>query len=126
MQTHDSSAPRLLDQVRDRIRRKHYSIRTEQAYLHWVKAYVRFHGMKHPAKMGAPEVESFLTYLLVERHVSSSTQNQALSGLLFLYREVLEIDCGVSVKMFSSEITLMPILRIGCEGRDISREIVTG
>ena len=92
MQTHDSSAPQLLDQVRGRIRRKHYSIRTEQAYLHWVKASVRFHGMKHPANMGAPQVESFLTYLSVERHVSSSTQNQALSGLLFLYREVLEIE----------------------------------
>ena len=92
MQTHDSSAPRLLSLVRDRIRRKHYSIRTEQAYLHWVKAFVRFHGMKHPADMGAPELESFLTYLSVERHVSSSTQNQALSGLLFLYREVLEIE----------------------------------
>ena len=92
MQTHDSSAPRLLNLVRDRIRRKHYSIRTEQAYLHWVKAFVRFHGMKHPTDMGAPELESFLTYLSVERHVSSSTQNQALSGLLFLYREVLEIE----------------------------------
>ena len=92
MQTHDSSAPRLLNQVRDRIRRKHYSIRTEEAYLHWVKAFVRFHGLKHPASMGAPEVESYLTYLAVERHVSSSTQNQALSGLLFLYREVLEIE----------------------------------
>ena len=92
MTTHDSSAPRLLNQVRDRIRRKHYSIRTEEAYLHWVKAFVRFHGMKHPANMGAAEVESFLTYLAVERHVSSSTQNQALSALLFLYREVLEIQ----------------------------------
>ena len=92
MQTHDLSAPRLLDQVRDRIRRKHYSIRTEQAYLHWVKAFVRFHGMKHPKDIGAPEVEAFLTYLSVERNVSSSTQNQALSGLLFLYREVLEIQ----------------------------------
>ena len=92
MTTHDSTAPRLLDQVRDRIRRKHYSVRTEQAYLHWVKAFVRFHAMKHPAGMGASEIESFLTYLAVERHVSSSTQNQALSGLLFLYREVLEIE----------------------------------
>lgn len=91
MQTHDSSGPRLLDQVRDRIRRKHYSIRTEQAYLHWVKAFVRYHGLKHPASMGAAEVESFLTHLSVERHVSSSTQNQALSALLFLYRDVLEI-----------------------------------
>ena len=92
MQTHDSSAPRLLDQVRDRIRRKHYSIRTEQAYLHWVKNFVRFHGVKHPKDMGAREVEAFLTHLSVVRNVSASTQNQALSALLFLYREVLEIE----------------------------------
>lgn len=92
MQTHDSSAPRLLNQVRDRIRRKNYSIRTEEAYIHWVKAFVRYHGLKHPSNMGAAEIESFLTYLAVERHVSSSTQNQALSGLLFLYREVLKIE----------------------------------
>ena len=82
----------MLNQVRDRIRRKHYSIRTEEAYLHWVKAFVRFHAMKHPANMGAAEVEAFLTHLAVDRNVSSSTQNQALSGLLFLYREVLEIE----------------------------------
>ena len=77
MQTHDSSAPRLLNQVRDRFRREHYRIRTEEAYVHWVKVFVRFHGLKHPASMGAAEVESFLTHLAVERHVSSSTQNQA-------------------------------------------------
>ena len=92
MTTHDSSAPRLLNLVRDRIRRKHYSIRTEEAYLHWVKAFVRFHGMRHPSDMRAAEAESFLTYLAVQRNVSSTTQNQALSGLLFLYREVLEIE----------------------------------
>jgi integron integrase len=92
MQTHDSSSPRLLDQVRDRIRRKHYSIRTEQAYLHWVKHFVRFHGLKHPKDMGAKEVEAFLTHLSVARNVSASTQNQSLSALLFLYREVLEIE----------------------------------
>ena len=73
MTTHDSYAPRLLNQVRDRIRRKHYSIRNEEAYLHWVKAFVRFHAMKHPANMGAAKVEAFLTYLAVDRNVSSST-----------------------------------------------------
>ena len=78
--------------VRDRIRRKHYSIRTGQAYLHGVKAFVCFQAMRHPSDMGAAEVEAFLTYLAVERHVASSTQNQALSALLFLYREVLEIQ----------------------------------
>ncbi|HEX4859573.1 MAG TPA: integron integrase [Usitatibacteraceae bacterium] len=78
--------------MRDRIRRKHFSIRTEQAYLHWTKAYVRFHGMRHPSTMGKPELEAFLTHLSAERNVASSTQNQALSALLFLYKEVLGIE----------------------------------
>jgi len=90
----DSSSrpPKLLEQLRDRIRVKHYSIRTEQAYVQWAKRYLFFHGMRHPAEMGRPEVESFLTALAVERNVTASTQNQALSALLFLYREVLRVD----------------------------------
>jgi len=92
--TSDSSsrAPKLLEQLRGRIRVKHYSIRTEQAYVQWTKRYLFFHGMRHPAEMGRPEVESFLTALAVERNVTASTQNQALSALLFLYREVLKVD----------------------------------
>lgn len=82
--------PRLLDQVRDRIRRKHYSMRTEDAYLHWIKRFIFFHGKRHPREMGAPEVEKFLTHLAVAGRVSASTQNQAKSALLFLYKEVLE------------------------------------
>ncbi|MDD5389179.1 MAG: integron integrase [Gallionellaceae bacterium] len=90
----DSSSrpPKLLEQLRDRIRVKHYSIRTEQAYVQWAKRYIFFHGMRHPAEMGRSEVESFLTALAVERNVTASTQNQALSALLFLYREVLKVD----------------------------------
>jgi len=90
----DSSSrpPKLLEQLRDRIRVKHYSIRTEQAYVQWAKRYLFFHGMRHPAEMGRPEVESFLTALAVERNVTASTQNQALSALLFLYREVVRVD----------------------------------
>ena len=84
-----SSAPKLLDQVRAKIRLKHYSIRTEQTYVDWVKRFVIFHGKRHPAEMGAMEVEAFLTHLAVEGRVSASTQNQAKSALLFLYREVL-------------------------------------
>jgi integron integrase len=84
------SAPKLLDQVRDRLRVKHYSIRTESSYLGWIKRYILFHGKRHPKSMGAAEVEAFLTHLAVEGKVSASTQNQAKSALLFLYREVLQ------------------------------------
>ncbi|MFC3669567.1 integron integrase [Uliginosibacterium paludis] len=83
------AAPKLLDQLRDRLRLKHYSIRTEQAYLHWVKRFILFHGKRHPAEMGKDEVEAFLTALAVDRNVAASTQSQALSAILFLYQEVL-------------------------------------
>lgn len=85
-------SPRLLDRVRARLRVKHYSMRTETAYLGWVKRYIYFHGKRHPAEMGRSELEAFLSSLAVERNVSAATQNQALSALLFLYREVLEIE----------------------------------
>lgn len=83
------SAPRLLDQVRGRIRCKHYSIRTEQAYLGWIKRFIRHFGKRHPSEMGAAEVQEFLTHLAVAGQVAASTQNQAKSALLFRYREVL-------------------------------------
>ena len=85
-------SPRLLDQVRERIRYLHYSIRTEQAYVHWVRAFVRFHRMRHPAEMGKVEIEAFLSWLANERQVSPSTHKQALSALLFLYQKVLSLD----------------------------------
>lgn len=81
--------PRLMDQVRERLRVKHYSIRTEQVYTDWIKRFILFHGKRHPEVMGAPEIETFLTDLAVRGKVSASTQNQAKSALLFLYREVL-------------------------------------
>lgn len=83
--------PKLLDQVRDKIRVKHYSIRTETQYLQWIKRFIFFHGKQHPRNLGAGEVEAFLSHLATEGSVSASTQNQALSALLFLYREVLGI-----------------------------------
>src|SRR6266702_6129009 len=83
---------RLLDQVREVIRVKHYSIRTEEAYVQWIKRFIFFHGKRHPREMGATEIEAFLTDLAVQRKVSSSTQNQALNALVFLYKEVLDID----------------------------------
>jgi integron integrase len=85
-------APKLLDQVRDRIRVKHYSIRTETQYVQWIRRFILFHGKRHPRDLGAPEVEAFLTHLAVEGNVAAATQNQALSALLFLYREVLGVD----------------------------------
>ena len=84
--------PKLLDQVRDRLRLKHYSIRTEAQYVHWIRRFILFHDKRHPANMGAAEVEAFLTHLAVEGRVAAATQNQALSALLYLYREVLSIE----------------------------------
>ena len=83
--------PRLLDSVRERIRVKHYAMRTEKTYVDWVRRFVVFHGKRHPREMGAAEVEAFLSHLAVVRNVSASTQNQAKSALLFLYKEVLGI-----------------------------------
>lgn len=82
-------ASKLLDQVRDRSRSLHYSIRTEQAYVFWIAAFIRHHAMTHPSEMGVKQVEAFLTHLAVERKVAAATQNQALSAVLFLYKEVL-------------------------------------
>ena len=90
--TPQSRAPRLLEQLRDEIRFRHYSIRTEQAYLGWVKRFILFHGKRHPRDMGAEEVTRFLTHLAVQGNVAASTQNQALNAILFLYREVLKIE----------------------------------
>lgn len=87
-----ANSPKLLDVVRDRIRVKHYSIRTETQYVQWIRRFILFHGKKHPRDMGAPEVEAFLTHLAVEGNVAAATQNQALSALLFLYRDVLGVE----------------------------------
>ena len=89
--TTQSQPKKLLDQVRDKIRFKHYSLSTENTYHSWIKQFILYHGKRHPVDMGAAEVEKFLTYLATQRHVSSSTQNQALSAILFLYRDVLAI-----------------------------------
>lgn len=84
--------PKLLDQVRDAIRVRHYSIRTEEAYIHWIKRYIYFHAKQHPRDMGEAEITAFLTHLAVDKHVAASTQNQALSAILFLYKEVLGVQ----------------------------------
>ena len=92
METNPSHAPKLLDQVRGKIRLKHYSIRTEQAYVDWIRRFILHFGKRHPRELGAAEVEAFLTHLAVAGKVAASTQNQAKSALLFLYREVLEAE----------------------------------
>ena len=81
--------PRLLDRVRQAIRTRHYSPRTEKAYVGWIRRYIFFHGKRHPDQMGEPEVTRFLSALATRSKVSASTQNQAFSALLFLYRDVL-------------------------------------
>ena len=90
----DQRKPKLLDQVRTTIRRKHYSIRTEEAYVDWIKRYILCHQKRHPQEMGEREVEQFLNHLAVEKQVAAATQNQALSALVFLYREVLNKEIG--------------------------------
>jgi len=84
--------PRLLDQVRAAIRARHYSRRTEAAYVHWIRRFVLFHGKRHPALLGGPEIGEFLGHLARARRVAPSTQTQALSALLFLYRHVLRVE----------------------------------
>jgi integron integrase len=84
------SSPKLLDRVRQHLRVKHYSIRTEQAYIDWIRRFILFHGKRHPENMGEDEIGGFLTHLAIDRHVSASTQNQALSALLFLYQAVFD------------------------------------
>jgi integron integrase len=83
--------PRLLDQVREVIRMRHYSIRTEQAYVQWIRRFILFNGKRHPREMGASELTAFLSHLATQHHVAASTQNQALNAILFLYRDVLKI-----------------------------------
>ena len=84
--------PKLLDRVRAKTRLLHYSKRTEDAYADWITRFILFHGKRHPAEMGAAEIEAFLTHIAVERHLAASTQNQAFSAILFLYRKVLDIE----------------------------------
>jgi len=89
-----SNPPRLLDRARRAIRARHYSHSTESAYIQWMRRFILFHQKRHPAEMAEPEINAFLTYLAVKKNVSASTQNQALSALLFLYRHVLGREIG--------------------------------
>ena len=93
--------PKLLDQVRNKIRLKHYSLQTEKSYIHWIRRFIYFNNIKHPKDMGGKEVSAFLTFLASKRNVAASTQNQALCALIFLYHQVLDIRLpqNMNIKM---------------------------
>ena len=93
---------KLLDQVRDQLRLKHYSIKTEQAYTHWIKRYILFHNKRHPKEMGQQEIRAFLIHLSHNENIASSTQNQALSAILFLYRNILQQEIDFDYEMLSA------------------------
>jgi integron integrase len=97
--------PRLLDQVRDALRVRHYSLRTEASYVQWIRRFILFHGKRHPAEMGEQEITAFLTGLAVDKHVAASTQNQALAAILFLYRHVLDQELGWMDEMVRAKRT---------------------
>jgi integron integrase len=110
--TENLQGKKLLDRVSDAVRLKHYSYRTEQTYKEWIKRYILFHKKRHPDEMGAPEIQAFLSYLATERNISASTQNQALSAIIFLYRHVLQkpIDFPTDIIRAEKSKTLPTVL----------------
>lgn len=115
---------KLLDQVRDRIRLKHFSIRTEQAYTAWIRRFILFNGKRHPAEMGEREVTEFLTYLARDRNVAASTQNSALSALLFLYKEVLQREIGWLAEVERAKKPLrLPVVLTPAEVRRVLEQL---
>lgn len=102
--------PRLLDQVKQAMRLKHYALRTEECYTQWIRRFIFFHGKRHPRDMGAAELELFLGHLAVKGHVSASTQNQALNAIVFLYRDVLEIELGRLDAVRARRPKLLPVV----------------
>jgi integron integrase len=116
--------PKLLDRVRHACRVRHYSIRTEEAYHDWVERFIRFHGIRHPAKMAEAEVNAFLTYLAVEHNVAASTQNQALCALLFLYAVVLERPLNELKVVRANRRVRLPVVMSRDEVRQVLAELV--
>ncbi len=111
---------KLLDQVRDAVRLKHYAYRTEQSYVDWVRRYILFQNKTHPKDMGENEVQEFLTYLASERKVSASTQNQALSALIFLYRNVLHEELDLPTRLITAKrSTHLPTVLTPTEVRNV-------
>jgi integron integrase len=117
-------APKLLDQVRTAIRARNYSIRTEQSYTSWVERFIRFHGLRHPTEMGDAEVIAYLTHLAVNRNVSANTQNQALSALVFLYKNVLGRSLGdISASVRAKKPQKLPVVLHRDEVRSVLNEL---
>jgi integron integrase len=114
---------KLLDQVRHQARVKHLALATERSYVHWVERFIRFHEIRHPNTMGAHEIEQFLTHLAVQRHVSASTQNQALGALLFLYRDVLRHDVGNLDAVRARRPVRVPMVLSTAEVRDLLKAL---
>ena len=114
---------KLLEQVRDAIRLKHYSYRTEETYVQWVRRYILFHKKRHPNEMGTPEIEAFLTHLAIDGQVAVATQNQALSAILFLYRHVLqqELDSRIDA-IRAKRPTRLPVVLSPEEARAIIQQ----
>ena len=113
-------SPKLLDRLRIQIRLRHYSLRTEQAYVDWARRYILFHGKRHPKEMGAVELRDFLSHLAVDRNVAASTQNQAKSALLFLYREVLQIELPWLDEVIAAKAAKrLPVVLTQVEARDL-------
>jgi len=102
--------PKLLDQVRNALRRKHYSLRTEQAYVHWIRRFIIHHHKRHPVEMGEQEINEFLSYLAVQEHVAASTQNQALCAIIFLYKQVLKIEIGDLELVWAKKPKKIPVV----------------
>ena len=115
---------RLLDRVKDTIRLRHYSLRTAEAYVGWIRRYILFHGKRHPQEMGIAEVNAFLTNLAVDRKVSASTQDQALAALLFLYQQVLDINIGwVEIAVRATRPRRLPVVLTRPEVHEILRRM---
>ena len=106
----DKNKPKLLDQIRNSLRVKHYSYKTEKSYISWVLRFIFFHKKRHPQEMGVKEVREFLNYLAVNQNVSASNQNQALNSLIFLYKHVLKIELGVIDAMRARRPKHLPVV----------------
>lgn len=125
MDAHPATArpPKLLDQVAAKMRLLHYSKRTEEAYVDWIKRFILFHGKRHPREMGGAEVEQFLTHLAVERHVAASTQTQAFSAILLLYQKVLGIELANIDALRAKRPKRLPVVLAVEEVRAILAEL---
>ncbi|PIE80297.1 MAG: hypothetical protein CSA11_09205 [Chloroflexi bacterium] len=115
--------PKFLDQVRETIRLRNYSYRTEKTYISWIKRFILFHGKRHPQEMGKPEVETFLKELAVQRNVAASTQNQALSALLFLYNDVLDRPIGYVDVLWAKKPKRLPVVLTRAEVKAVLAQL---